>query len=155
MNSSVSVPRLLCSWFGAGWLPRAPGSWGSLAALPLAWLLFRIGGTSALLVASVVLFAVGWWAAEKIVAEDGAEDPGWVVIDEVVGQFLTLLFAPPGLLTYAVGFALFRLFDIKKPWPVNFADERLKGGFGIMADDVLAAVYALAMLTLLQRLGLL
>jgi phosphatidylglycerophosphatase A len=155
MNSSLTLPRLLCSWFGAGWLPKAPGSWGSLAALPLAWLLYWMGGTLALLIASVVLFAVGWWAAEKVVAEDGTEDPGWVVIDEVVGQFLTLLFVPPSLLAYAVGFALFRLFDIRKPWPVDLADQRLKGGFGIMADDVVAAIYALAMITLLQRIGLL
>lgn len=155
MTSSLTLPRLLCSWFGAGWLPKAPGTWGSLAALPLAWLLFWLGGTPALLIASVVLFAVGWWAAEKVVAEDGTEDPGWVVIDEVVGQFLTLLFVPPSFLSYAVGFALFRLFDIKKPWPVDLADQRLKGGFGIMADDVLAAIYALAVVTLLQRIGLL
>jgi phosphatidylglycerophosphatase A len=155
MNSSLTLPRLLCSWFGAGWLPKAPGSWGSLAALPLAWLLYWMGGTLALLIASVVLFAVGWWAAEKVVAEDGTDDPGWVVIDEVVGQFLTLLFVPPSLLAYAVGFALFRLFDIRKPWPVDLADQRLKGGFGIMADDVVAAIYALAMITLLQRIGLL
>jgi phosphatidylglycerophosphatase A len=90
-----------------------------------------------------------------MVAEDGEEDPGWIVIDEVVGQGLTLLLTPPDLLNYAAGFALFRLFDIKKPWPVSWADQQIKGGLGIMLDDVLAGIYALALLTLLQRIRLL
>lgn len=148
------LPRLLCSWFGAGWLPKAPGTWGSLAALPLAWLLFWVGGSTLLLIAAVIIFGLGWWASARVVAQDGADDPGWVVIDEVVGQFLTLCLTPPSLISYAVGFALFRLFDIRKPWPVDLADRQIKGGFGIMLDDVAAGIYALAFLTLLQHLGL-
>jgi phosphatidylglycerophosphatase A len=146
--------RLICSFFGAGRLPKAPGTWGSLAALPLVWLLAWAGGPWLLGGAMVVLFAVGWWASARVVAEDGEEDPSWVVIDEVVGQGLTLLLTPPGLVGYAAGFALFRLFDIKKPWPVSWADEKVKGGLGIMLDDVVAAVYAAALLALLQRAGL-
>jgi phosphatidylglycerophosphatase A len=151
----MTLPRLLCSWFGAGWLPKAPGTWGSLAALPLIWLLSWAGGPLLLGAAMGVIFAVGWWASAKMVAADGAEDPGWVVIDEVVGQGLTLLLTPPDFIAYAVGFALFRLFDIKKPWPVSVADEKVKGGLGIMLDDVVAAVYALAVMSLLQKVRLL
>ncbi len=148
------LERLLCSWFGAGWLKPAPGTWGSAAALPLGWLLFWLGGTPALAVATIVVFLIGWWASERIVRSDGLEDPSWVVIDEVAGQWLTLLFTPPSLLGYAIGFALFRLFDIWKPWPVSWADQKIKGGLGIMLDDVLAGLMGLVILTLLQKAGL-
>ncbi len=144
----------MCSWFGAGWLKPAPGTWGSAAALPLGWLLWWLGGTPALAICSILVFAVGWWASERIVRAEGLEDPSWVVIDEVVGQWLTLLLTPPSLLDYALGFALFRLFDIWKPWPVSWADQQIKGGLGIMLDDVLAGLMGLAVLTLLQKAGL-
>ena len=147
----MKVERLLCSWFGAGYLPKAPGTWGSAAALPLAWLLWNLGGHPILAGAMVVLIFVGWWASERIVRADGLEDPSWVVIDEVAGQWMTLLFTPPSLLDYAIGFALFRLFDIWKPWPVSWADQKLKGGLGIMLDDIFAGLMGLALLTLLQR----
>ncbi len=146
----MRAERLLCSWFGAGWLPKAPGTWGSAAALPLGWLLWGLGGTMALAAATLLIFGAGWWASERIVQSDGLEDPSWVVIDEVAGQWLTLLFTPPSLLGYAVGFALFRLFDIAKPWPVCWADQKIKGGLGIMLDDILAGLMALAVLSLLQ-----
>jgi phosphatidylglycerophosphatase A len=132
----------------------APGTWGSLAALPLGWLLWWLGGTPLLAGAMVIVFCVGWWASERIVRADGLEDPSWVVIDEVAGQWLTLLVTPPSLLDYAVGFALFRLFDIWKPWPVSWADRHVKGGLGIMLDDVLAGLMGLVVLTLLQRAGM-
>jgi phosphatidylglycerophosphatase A len=132
----------------------APGTWGSLAALPLGWLLWWLGGTPLLAGAMVIVFFVGWWASERIVRADGLEDPSWVVIDEVAGQWLTLLVTPPSLLDYAIGFALFRLFDIWKPWPVSWADRHVKGGLGIMLDDVLAGLMGLVVLTLLQRAGM-
>lgn len=150
----MTLERLLCSWFGAGWMRPAPGTWGSFAALPLAWLLWWLGGHPLLAGAMAVVFFAGWWASERIVKADGLEDPSWVVIDEVVGQWMTLLFTPPSLLDYAVGFTLFRLFDIWKPWPVSWADSRVKGGLGIMLDDVLAGLMGLAVLTLLQRAGM-
>lgn len=133
---------LLLTWFGSGWLPWAPGTWGSLAALPFAWLILSYGGRGALALAALVLFAVGCWAADVAVRETKIKDPGWIVVDEVVGQWLTLLAAPLNPFGYAAAFVLFRLFDIWKPWPIGLADQRLEGGFGVMADDVLAAVYA-------------
>ena len=139
---------LLATWFGCGWLPRAPGSWGSLAALPFAWAFVAFGGVPALLAASVVLFGIGCWAAGSEARARGVQDPGWVVIDEVVGQWLTLAAAPLSLPAYAAGFLLFRLFDIWKPWPVRWADRRWHGGFGIMADDAFAAVFAAAVLVI-------
>jgi phosphatidylglycerophosphatase A len=99
----------------------------------------------------VAIFIVGWWASEQVVREDGAEDPGWIVIDEVAGQWLTLLLTPPSFL----GLALFRLFDIVKPWPASWADRQVKGGLGIMLDDILAGLMALIVLAIVQWLRLL
>ena len=147
----MRLERLLCSWFGAGWLKPAPGTWGSAAALPIGWLLWDLGGHPALAGAMAIVFFVGWWASERIVRADGLEDPSWVVIDEVAGQWMTLLFTPPSLLGYAIGFALFRLFDIWKPWPVSWADQKIKGGLGIMLDDIFAGLMGLAVMTLLQK----
>lgn len=143
---------LLATWFGAGLLPKGPGTWGSAAALPFAWALAAAGGPRLLLAAAAVCFAVGWWASAVYVRRTGAEDPGEVVIDEVAGQWLTLAAAPLDPLSYLAGFALFRLFDIWKPWPVRVADRRLGGGLGIMVDDVLAGLYALAVMILLDHL---
>jgi phosphatidylglycerophosphatase A len=133
---------LFVTWFGSGWLPWAPGTWGSLAALPFAWLILTYGGPVVLALAALALFGAGCWAADIAARDTQTKDPGWIVVDEVVGQWLTLLAAPRNLFGYAAAFLLFRLFDIWKPWPIGWADRRLEGGFGIMFDDVLAAIYA-------------
>ena len=136
----------LATWFGAGLLPRAPGTWGSAAALPFAWVIAEAGGAAWLLAAVAVVFALGVWSAGVYAAADGGGDPGPVVIDEVAGQWLVLVVAAPDWRMYILGFLLFRLVDITKPWPAGWADRNLKGGFGIMLDDVLAAPYAMAVL---------
>lgn len=137
---------LLATWFGTGLLPWAPGTWGSLAALPFAWLILSYLGPAWLFIAASLVFLAGWWASSAMVRERDAKDPGHIVIDEVAGQLLVLVAAPLELRFFALGFALFRLADIVKPWPASWADRRLKGGLGVMADDVLAAVYALIIL---------
>lgn len=142
---------LVATWFGAGLLPKGPGTWGSAAALPFAWGLTAAGGPRLLLAAAALCFAVGWWASAVYVRLTGAEDPGEVVIDEVAGQWLTLAAAPLEPLSYLAGFALFRLFDIWKPWPVRLADRSVGGGLGIMLDDVVAGLYALAVMILLNH----
>jgi phosphatidylglycerophosphatase A len=133
---------LLATWFGTGLLPIAPGSWGSLAALPVAWAIRSHVGTTGLAVATVIVFAIGWWVAATVAKASSIEDPSAVVIDEVAAQWLVLLPAPLDPLAYAVAFLLLRIFDIWKPWPVRWADRHVKGGLGIMLDDLLAAVYA-------------
>lgn len=134
----------LATWGGVGLLPKAPGTWGSLAALPFAWFILALGGVPALAVAVVIVFAVGCWAGSVYERASGGKDPGSVVIDEVAGQWLALLAAPLDPLAFAIGFVLFRLCDIAKPWPVREFDRRLKGGFGIMFDDIVAALFPLA-----------
>lgn len=143
---------LLATWFGSGLLPWLPGTWGSLAALPFAWLLHMAGGPLALGLASAVVFALGWWAAEVYVTRAGIDDPGAIVVDEVVGQWLVLLLLPRDLWLYALAFIAFRVFDIAKPWPVRWADRYIKGGLGVMLDDVLAALYGLAVMAALVKL---
>ena len=133
---------LLATWFGAGQLPKAPGTWGSLAALPFAWMIHATFGAAGLAFATVVVFGVGLWASSVYVRRTEISDPGAVVIDEVVGQWLTLLPVGTDPVLYAAGFVFFRVTDIWKPWPVSWADRSLGGGFGVMADDILAGILA-------------
>lgn len=149
---STLAAAWIATWFGAGLLPKAPGTWGSLAALPFAWIVHAELGQGWLLVGAVLLFIVGTWAAERYRRHAETQDPQAVVVDEVVGQWLVLAALPgPELLSYAIGFALFRLFDVWKPWPVSWADRNVKGGLGIMLDDALAAAYGAAALFLAHR----
>jgi phosphatidylglycerophosphatase A len=145
----------LATCFGIGDLPKAPGTWASLAALPFAWLILSTFGFFGLLAAAAIVFCVGWWAASAYVSWAGTHDPAPVVIDEVAGQWLALVLADPHRWwTWAVGFAAFRLFDIVKPWPVSWVDRNLHGGLGVMLDDILAGLYGivvLAAILLLER----
>ena len=132
----------ICTVGGIGGLPKAPGTFGSLLSCLLAWPIHFYGGFIALIGAGLAALAIGIWAAERYQAETGRHDAPEVVIDEVAGQWLTLAAAPLDPVFFAVAFVAFRFFDIVKPWPVGWADKQLRGGFGVMADDVLAAVYA-------------
>ncbi len=146
---------LTATWFGSGLSPVAPGTAGSLAALPFAWILAVYLGPWGLTVASLIAVLVGLWAAQAYSIASGDEDPGAVVIDEVAGQWLALIpaaIAGPTLWQFAVGFALFRIADIGKPWPANWIDRRLSGGVGIMLDDVVAGLYAAAGLAMMLYL---
>jgi phosphatidylglycerophosphatase A len=146
--SPFDPASVIATWFGVGLLPFMPGTWGSLAALPFAWIIAWLFGARALLLAAAVLFVIGWWAAAQVTRASGVEDAGSIVVDEVAGQWLALVVTPPDLIAYALGFVLFRLFDIAKPWPARWADETLGGGFGVMADDVVAGFYAATALLL-------
>lgn len=133
---------LIATWFGVGRLPVAPGTWGSAATLPLAWLVASWLGPIWLFAVAAAVFAVGWWAGGVHARSIGADDPGEIVVDEVAGQLVALAVVPVDLVYYAAAFVLFRIADIWKPWPVSLAERRLGGGLGIMADDVLAGAYA-------------
>ena len=135
---------LLATWFGTGLLPKAPGTWGSLAALPFAFVIVEAAGTWGLLAAAVLVTLAGVWAAGVYAARGGQEDPQAVVIDEVAGQWLALVPVAHDLRLYAIAFLAFRFFDIVKVWPARAIDRELKGGWGIMLDDVVAGLYAAA-----------
>lgn len=145
---------LLATWFGVGLMPHAPGTWGSFAALPFAWAIMHYGGVWYLAAAVVIVSLLGWWAAERYVRAHGSEDPGDIVVDEVAGQWLTLLPAGGDIGLMAAGFVLFRIADIVKPWPAGWADRRIKGGLGAMVDDLFAALWsASAVLGLRYAIG--
>ncbi len=147
------MSRLVATFFGVGLLPWAPGTWGSLAALPAAWLLHGLGGFPALALATLVAAAGGWWAIAVAMRGQDDHDPSEIVIDEVAGQWLALwplsaglwhggaeawLFPWPG---WVGAFVLFRLFDILKPGPVGWADRR-SDPLGVMLDDLIAGALA-------------
>lgn len=136
---------LLAYGLGSGLAPRAPGTAGSLAALLLFFPLQALGNPTYLAVVLLALI-VGVVVSGQVARELELNDPGGIVIDEFVGLWIAL-FMLPGPWYWALGgFGLFRLFDIAKPWPVGWLDRRLKGGLGIMMDDVAAGIYALAVL---------
>ena len=142
------MSQLLTTFFGVGYLRPASGTWASALAVILAIFLHGVGGFPLLLLATLVIIPIGFVAVKNDLAtrKDGVTDPSEIVIDEVAGQWLTLALAPPDPLAYGVGFALFRLFDIWKPWPVRWADRHLAGGLGVMADDILAGLYGAALM---------
>ena len=144
---------LLATWFGVGLLPITPGSWASLLALPIAWAIVWSSGVAGLALAAGLVFALGWWAAAAVAKASGTKDPAAIVIDEVAGHWLVLLPAPLSPLAYVLAFVLFRIFDIWKPWPARWADREVTGGLGIMLDDLLAAIYAVALLWGLVVIG--
>jgi phosphatidylglycerophosphatase A len=144
---------LLATGFGIGFLPISPGSWASLLALPIAWTIVWLSGVAGLAVATGLAFALGWWAAATVAKASSTKDPAVIVIDEVAGQWLVLLRPPLDPLAYVLAFLLFRILDIWKPWPVRWADREVRGGLGIMLDDLLAAVYAVVLLWGLMAIG--
>lgn len=127
--------------FGSGLLPVAPGTWGTLAAIPIYLLLFGCHWFVYLTI-TLLAFILGVWVSDKVTRDLGIHDYKGIVWDEVVGFLLTMFMAPPGLIWIILGFILFRIFDIWKPQPIRLIDKKIKGGFGIMLDDVLAAIPA-------------
>ena len=146
-----SPVHFLAFGFGSGLSPFAPGTAGTLVAIPLYLLLVQLpfwGYVAVLLVMSLV----GIWICGESSRRLGVHDHGGIVWDEFAGYLLTMLAAPAGWVWMVVGFCLFRLFDIWKPWPVRRVDREVSGGVGIMFDDILAGIYAWLALQVLARL---
>jgi len=137
--------NLLAFGVVAGLSPVAPGTVGSLLALPIAWLTLELHVS---LQAGVAVFLVvaGVWICGESARRIGVHDHGGIVWDEIAAMYITLLFVPPTPTGWALAFVLFRLFDIVKPWPIRDLDHRLRGGVGIMLDDLVAALYAVVLL---------
>lgn len=140
--------HFLAFGFGSGAAPRAPGTFGTLAAVAI-YLLLPDMSTTHYLLFLLLGFVVGVWLCGRTSADIGEHDHGGIVWDEFVGFWLTMLLAPPGWIWVLLGFVLFRLFDIVKPWPIRWFDQHVHGGLGIMIDDVLAGLMALGCLQLL------
>ncbi|MGD8483949.1 MAG: phosphatidylglycerophosphatase A [Thioalkalispiraceae bacterium] len=150
MNTSRKEPRLsmllhpahfLSFGFGSGFSPIAPGTAGTAITLPIFWLMSSLSPWQ-YLAAVLLMFVIGVWVCEITSRHLGVHDHGAIVWDEVVGYLLTMVMVPAELTWMIIGFFVFRLFDIWKPWPTRDLDRSVKGGFGIMLDDVMAAVYS-------------
>jgi phosphatidylglycerophosphatase A len=151
--------HLIAFGFGSGLAPRAPGTVGTLLGLPLFWLITAAAPDRPnQIILLIAAFLLGVWACGRTGRALGVADHGGMVWDEIVAFALVLMcipalpFTPAGWMWMALAFALFRLFDILKPWPIRMADRNLKNGFGVMFDDLLAAGFAMAVLKGLQWL---
>lgn len=143
--------HLIALGFGAGLVPKAPGTAGTLVALPIAWLLHTHAGTGGWVAAIVVVALVGTWAAHVTARDLGVADHASIVVDEIAAFLLVLFFTGPDPLRVAIAFVLFRAFDILKPPPIREIDRGMKGAFGVMADDYVAAAYTLVVLAVAMR----
>jgi len=144
--------HLLALGFGAGLAPFAPGTFGTLLAVPFALLLWGYGSDAGFVAAIAFFFLIGIWASAVTGQDLGVADHGAIVWDEVVAFLLVLYFVGSDWTRIAIAFLLFRLFDILKPPPIRQLDAALKNGFGVMADDILAAGYTLLVFALGERL---
>lgn len=149
-----SPHQLVALSLGLGLAPKAPGTFGALGGFVLFGALHLVG-LPIRIALYLALVALGSWAAERTGEDLGEHDHGAIVFDETIAMALTLEFAPSTTLGWIAAFALFRLFDIWKPWPIRLADEQGHGGFFVIFDDLLAAVYAIACLEAAVALGLL
>lgn len=152
------IALVLATFFGAGLSPKAPGTAGSLATLPLAFVMAYFFGRNGILLSAVVAFFVGVWATNQLIKNSEDKDPSKVVIDETAGQLMSFVLVAPMLhhnfsasviMVYLFGFALFRLFDILKMGPVKWADSKIKNAWGVMLDDVFAGIFAAIVLLLI------
>ena len=137
--------HFLAFGLGSGTAPKAPGTFGTLAAIPL-WLLFADLPILSYIAVIVVTSLVGIWLCGQTSKDLGVHDHGGIVWDEFVGLWITYIALPEGWVWVLFGFLLFRLFDIWKPWPIGWADRKVNGGLGIMLDDILAGFMALGVL---------
>lgn len=149
VNFKLSNPvHFLALGFGAGLLKPAPGTWGTLVAIPLyaGCMLIPAISIELYLLITFSMCLLGVYLCGKTARDVGAHDHGAIVWDEIAGYFITMIAVPFSWYAVLIGFILFRLFDIVKPWPIKLIDQKVHGGFGIMLDDVLAGLFACACL---------
>ena len=153
-----SLAFAIATFFGIGKIPFAPGTFGSLATLPLAFALAYYGGLYGILCGIVLSFIIGIKATQEVLRYT-PHDPGFIVIDEVAGQLMSFVFVAPYLknntqawILYLAGFVLFRFFDIFKPQPVRWADRKILNAFGVMLDDIIAGCYSALILLIIYHL---
>jgi phosphatidylglycerophosphatase A len=148
-NFRITNPiHFLALGFGSGLLPKAPGTFGTLAAIPL-YLLLAPSSVSIYLVSVIVMSIAGIYICGQAAKDAGVHDHGAIVWDEIVGFLITMFMIPLSWKSVIVGFILFRTFDIFKPWPISFIDKNVHGGLGIMLDDIIAGLAALACMHLI------
>ena len=136
----------LATWGGCGLMRPAPGTWGTLGALPFGILLLVFTGPVGLAIAAALITAVGFWASKKVEDATGEHDLSLIVIDEAAGIWIALITAPLTPLAIVLTFVLFRILDALKPWPIGMIDKRLSGPAGVMLDDIVAGIITAALI---------
>lgn len=138
----------LAAWFGCGFIKPAPGTWGSLGALPFGVALLMLGGVNFLITGIIVITAIGLWSAHKFDTAMDGHDSKMIVIDEVAGQWIALIPCALNPILILIAFISFRFFDILKPYPISIIDKQVKGAAGVMGDDLVAGLFAAAIVIL-------
>jgi len=151
-NRASLGPTLIATSLGSGFSPLAPGTMGTLTAMPLAWALAKLPWL-VFPVATLLVTAIGTWAAERFQQANDTDDDQRIVVDEVAGYLVTLLLVPKSGAALLLAFFLFRLFDIWKPFPIRLIDRKVDGGWGVMADDLATGIYGALALFALQHFG--
>lgn len=150
-NKVFSNPLYFMAFgFGSGLLAIAPGTWGTVVAIPI-YLLISHFSVLNYFVLLVITFVVGIWVCDKVSKELGVHDYSGIVWDEIFGYLFTMFMAPKSFFWVFVGFIVFRIFDIWKPQPIKYIDKTVKGGLGIMLDDLIAAIFAWMVLQFFAR----
>ncbi|MFA5592100.1 MAG: phosphatidylglycerophosphatase A [Micavibrio sp.] len=140
----------IATWFGCGLMHPGPGTWGTLGALPIGLILLVLGGKAALIAGIILIIPIGLWASARFEAMVETHDNSMIVIDEAAGLWITLLACTLTPLSIILSFALFRFFDILKPWPISWCDKNIGGAKGVMFDDIAAGLFAALTLFLLE-----
>ena len=156
MSSKLNffIYKIFSTWFYLGTFKYFPGTIGSIASLPFAALIVNYGGNYLLIFFTIIFFFIGVKISDKYSKLIDKKDPSEIVIDEVVGQWLVLIFVPLDLKLYILALVIFRFFDIFKPWPIKLLEKKYDGGFGIMVDDILAAIYSVITLLMIKSIFL-
>ena len=141
----LKISEWIATCFKVGYLPLAPGTWGSIFAILLWWVFIKDLNLYVFGVIIVLFFIIGIITSNIMIDELDDNDPSHIIIDELVGQWLALLFLPKGLINIAIAFILFRFFDIIKPWPISLI-EKLPKGLGVMSDDLVAGFVTLVLI---------
>ena len=155
-RSRVSLANpihFLALGFGSGLAPKAPGTFGTIAAIPLVCLLAYSTTLTGYVLVTLLASLIGIWLCGKTAHDMMVHDDSSIVWDEIAGLLITMIAVPLNWQTLLLGFVLFRILDILKPWPISYLDARVHGGFGIMIDDILAGVFALILMHITLYLG--
>ena len=145
----LKISEWIATCFKIGYLPLAPGTWGSIFAVLLWWVFLKDLNLYFFGLIIFLFFIIGIFSSDIMIDELGDNDPSYIIIDELVGQWLALLFLPEGLINIAISFLLFRFFDIIKPWPIPLI-EKLPKGLGVMSDDVAAGFITLSFIQIIN-----
>ena len=145
----LKISEWIATCFKVGYLPLAPGTWGSAFAILLWWMLLKDLNAYVFGVIIIIFLLIGIVVSNIIIDQSGNHDPSYIIIDELVGQWLALLFLPEGFFNIAIAFILFRFFDIIKPWPIRLI-EKLPKGLGVMSDDLTAGLITLVLIQVIN-----